>query len=76
MKVIVINATGSQHLKAVLHVTSGVLEFEDGSISHVMAEKGLNKTIEKEKEIKKEEKIEVSSVKQSEPRPKPKSKQK
>jgi hypothetical protein len=45
VKVIVINATGSQKLEALLDKTSGVIEFKDGEISHVLHEKNMNKTI-------------------------------
>lgn len=51
MKIIVRNATGSQELKATLHVQSGVIQFEDGEISHVSNEKQLNKTIRVSEEV-------------------------
>jgi hypothetical protein len=45
MKVIVTNVTGSSVREALLDKDSGVLEFKDGEISHVLYEKQMNKSI-------------------------------
>lgn len=68
MKIIVTNATRSQKLEALLDKDSGVIEFKDGEISHVLHEKSMNKTIFVVKEAKKEESPVVdTSAKQSTP---------
>lgn len=68
MKVIITNATGSQHEEALLDKDSGVIEFKSGEISHVLFEKQFNKRIfvVNEKVEAKDEKIEASPE-QSEP---------
>lgn len=55
MKVTVKNVTGSQNEEALLDKDSGVLEFKDGRISHVLFELNFSKQIHVVKEVKKEE---------------------
>lgn len=45
MKVLIVNPTGSQKLEALLDKDSGVIEFANGEISHVLHEKNMYKTI-------------------------------
>lgn len=59
MEVTVTNTTGSQNEEALLDKDSGVLEFKDGRISHVLFELNFNKQIYVVKEVKKEEVKEV-----------------
>lgn len=54
MKVIVTTATGREE-EALLDKDSGVLEFKDGEISHILFEKQFNKKIMVYVEPKKEE---------------------
>jgi hypothetical protein len=54
MKVIVTSVTGSSVREALLDKDSGVLEFKDGEISHVLYEKQLNKSIHVVKDAPKE----------------------
>lgn len=55
MKVTVKNVTGSQNEEALLDKDSGVLEFKDGRISHVLFELNFQKQIFVMKDAKKEE---------------------
>jgi hypothetical protein len=76
MKVIVYSVTGNA-FEAELCKESGVIEYANGEISHVVYEKSMHKRIEAIKEIKKEDpKEEAPSLDQSDKRPKNKSKAK
>lgn len=78
-KILISNVTGSQKEVATLHVTSGIVEFKDGSISHLLFEKQMQKTIVEYHEPAKEEvkpKADESSVEQSNAGVKKKIKQK
>jgi hypothetical protein len=78
MKIIVTNATGSQKQEALLDKDSGVIEFNDGEISHVLHEKNMSKTIFVVKDAKKEiiEPVKAPSLPQSAPVIKSKTKRK
>lgn len=55
MKITVTNSTGSACEEALLDKDSGVIEYKDGRISHVLFELGFNKTIKVFNEPKKVE---------------------
>lgn len=76
MKITVTSATGIS-CEALLDKDSGVIEFKDGEISHVLFEKQFNKKIMVLKDAPKEEpESSVPSAEQSEPRPAKKTKRK
>jgi hypothetical protein len=66
-KVIVINASGSVKQKAQLS-ESGLIEFEDGTFSHIIAEKQFNKIIQNDTAPENEEKALLSEVSPTERR--------
>lgn len=74
MKVIITNATGSQKHEALLDKDSGVIEYKDGDISHVLFEKQMNKTIQVMKDAPKIEPKPEASEEQSKPLVKKKTK--
>lgn len=61
MKVTITNATGSQKQEALLDKDSGVIEYPNGEISHVLYEKQFNKSIFVVKEQKAEKLPEVEA---------------
>lgn len=63
MKVYIQNATGSQKAEAMLDKDSGVIEFKNGEISHVLFEKQSGKTI-----FAYEEGVHCKLVKKEEPK--------
>lgn len=54
MKVLITSATGSSCLEALLDKDSGIVEFANGEISHVLYEKNFGKKIVIVKDAKKE----------------------
>lgn len=61
MNIIIVNATGSQKVRGHLH-GSGMIELEDGEITHVLHEKQFGKSISKEVVVKLAPKEEVKEI--------------
>jgi hypothetical protein len=76
MKIIITSATGIKQ-EVLLHKESGIIEFPNGELSHVLFEKQFGKSITILKEVKPEVLMpDSSSVEQSEPRLEKKNKKK
>ena len=71
MKVLIKFASGSNPMVATLHVASGVLEYADGTISHITHEMSLNKSITAYHEPKE---VKAPEVKATAPEQSPKGK--
>lgn len=68
MKVIITSVTGANKQEALLDKDSGIIEYKNGEISHVLYEKQFNKSIFVVKDAPKEEPKKVeASEEQSKP---------